>query len=66
MQNVVGFYNKLPRGSAPEPTARGPAQWYRNKYFGKKPSPMRTLTLEPVEGVAGRRTECGRREEMKG
>ncbi|EGP84591.1 unnamed protein product [Zymoseptoria tritici ST99CH_1A5] len=40
MQNVVGFYEKLPRGQAPEPTARGPAQWYRNRYFGKKPSPM--------------------------
>lgn len=44
MQRVVSFYEKLPRGSAPEPKPRGFLGWYQNKYMGKKPSPMRTYT----------------------
>ena len=41
MQRVVDFYEKLPRGAAPEPKARGLLGWYKNKYFGKRPSGMR-------------------------
>lgn len=41
MQRVVSFYEKLPRGPAPEPKITGPTSWYYHKYFGKKPSPMR-------------------------
>lgn len=44
MQRVVSFYEKLPRGPAPEPRARGPIQWYQLKYMsGKNPSAMRTF-----------------------
>ncbi|WPH04760.1 atp synthase subunit f, mitochondrial [Acrodontium crateriforme] len=39
MQNVVSFYEKLPRGAAPEPRAKGLLQWYQLRYFsGKKAS----------------------------
>lgn len=41
MQRVVSFYEKLPRGAAPEIKARGPLGWYQAKYFGKKPSVQR-------------------------
>ena len=41
MQNVVSFYERLPRGSAPEPKPRGLLGWYQAKYMGRNPSAMR-------------------------
>lgn len=41
MQRVVSFYEKLPRGPAPEPKVSGPLTWYQKKYFGKNPSAAR-------------------------
>lgn len=51
MQNVVGFYEKLPRGAAPQQQARGPLQWYRMRYMGKNPSPMRMSTYSKDKGT---------------
>jgi len=42
MQNVVKFYEKLPRGPAPAPQPRGLLQRYQARYFGDKPSGART------------------------
>ncbi len=41
MQRVVNFYEKLPRGAAPEPKVTGLLSWYQKKYFGKNPSAAR-------------------------
>jgi len=41
MQRVVSFYEKLPRGPAPERQVSGPFSWYKKKYFGKNPSAAR-------------------------
>jgi len=41
MQRVVNFYEKLPRGVAPEPKVTGLLSWYQKKYFGKNPSAAR-------------------------
>ncbi|PNY23515.1 ATP synthase subunit f, mitochondrial [Tolypocladium paradoxum] len=38
MQRVVSFYEKLPRGAAPESRSKGLLGWYQAKYFGKKTS----------------------------
>ncbi|KAL5117931.1 hypothetical protein ACEQ8H_004250 [Pleosporales sp. CAS-2024a] len=38
MQKVVSFYEKLPRGPAPEPEAQGLLGRYQKKYFGKNAS----------------------------
>ncbi|RAR12442.1 hypothetical protein DDE82_000153 [Stemphylium lycopersici] len=38
MQKVVNFYEKLPRGPAPEPEAKGLLGRYAKKYMGKNPS----------------------------
>ncbi|KAG9193123.1 hypothetical protein G6011_03158 [Alternaria panax] len=38
MQKVVSFYEKLPRGPAPEPEAKGLLGRYQKKYMGKNPS----------------------------
>ncbi|ELR09183.1 F-type H+transporting ATPase subunit F [Pseudogymnoascus destructans 20631-21] len=38
MQRVVSFYEKLPRGAAPEVKAKGIWGRYQAKYFGKNPS----------------------------
>ncbi|KAL5349248.1 ATP synthase f chain, mitochondrial precursor [Pseudogymnoascus australis] len=38
MQRVVSFYEKLPRGAAPEAKAKGIWGRYQAKYFGKNPS----------------------------
>jgi len=43
MQRVVSFYEKLPRGPAPETKAKGLIGRYQAKYFGKEPSAARTL-----------------------
>ena len=42
MQRVVSFYEKLPRGAAPEVKAKGIWGRYQAKYFGKNPSGART------------------------
>lgn len=49
MQRVVGFYEKLPRGSAPEPKPRGLLQRYQARYMGKNPSAMRTVSMHPCQ-----------------
>ncbi|KAI1499401.1 mitochondrial F1-F0 ATP synthase subunit F of fungi-domain-containing protein [Biscogniauxia marginata] len=38
MKRVVSFYEKLPRGPAPEIKATGLLGRYQAKYFGKNPS----------------------------
>ncbi|TGO12932.1 hypothetical protein BTUL_0080g00520 [Botrytis tulipae] len=38
MQRVVSFYEKLPRGPAPEVKAKGLLGRYQAKHFGKNPS----------------------------
>ncbi|KAK4159794.1 mitochondrial F1-F0 ATP synthase subunit F of fungi-domain-containing protein [Cladorrhinum sp. PSN259] len=38
MQRVVNFYQKLPRGAAPEVKATGILGRYQAKHFGKKPT----------------------------
>ncbi|MCJ1404866.1 hypothetical protein MMC11_008092 [Xylographa trunciseda] len=38
MQRVVSFYEKLPRGPAPEIKASGLLGRYQARYFGKNPS----------------------------
>lgn len=43
MQKVVNFYEKLPRGPAPEREAKGLLGRYQKRYFGKKPSGARKL-----------------------
>lgn len=46
MQRVVNFYEKLPRGPAPEVKAKGLLGRYQAKHFGKNPTAKRTLPLE--------------------
>lgn len=41
MQRVVSFYEKLPRGAAPEAKAKGLMGRYQARYFGKNPSAAR-------------------------
>ena len=43
---VLSFYEKLPRGSAPEIEARGLFARYKRRYFGDKPSAMRMNATE--------------------
>lgn len=43
MQKVVNFYEKLPRGAAPEVQAKGLLGRYQKKYMGKNASGRRTL-----------------------
>ena len=43
MQRVVSFYEKLPRGVAPESKAKGILGRYQAKHFGKKTSVQRTI-----------------------
>ncbi|RMY04250.1 hypothetical protein D0867_10423 [Hortaea werneckii] len=48
MKRVVGFYEKLPRGPAPQPQAKGFLQWYQLKYMsGRNPSTARTYIHTP-------------------
>ncbi len=44
MQRVVSFYEKLPRGAAPEAKAKGLLGRYQARYFGKKASATRMDT----------------------
>lgn len=46
MQRVVSFYEKLPRGAAPEHKAKGLIGRYQARYFGKNPSAARTYSTE--------------------
>jgi hypothetical protein len=41
MQRVVNFYEKLPRGAAPEAKATGLLGRYQAKHFGKNPTSKR-------------------------
>lgn len=41
MERVVSFYEKLPRGPAPEIKPTGLLGRYQARYFGKNPSAMR-------------------------
>lgn len=41
MRRVVNFYEKLPRGAAPEVKATGILGRYQAKHFGKNPSAKR-------------------------
>lgn len=45
MARVVSFYEKLPRGAAPEIKAKGLLGRYQAKYFGKDPSATREPPL---------------------
>ncbi|KAJ9644730.1 ATP synthase f chain, mitochondrial precursor [Coniosporium tulheliwenetii] len=40
MHRVVSFYEKLPRGPAPEPKPKGLLQRYQARYMGKNASAM--------------------------
>lgn len=42
MQRVVNFYEKLPRGPAPEAKGTGILGRYQAKHFGKKATVKRT------------------------
>jgi hypothetical protein len=46
MQKVVSFYEKLPRGAAPEPEAKGLLGRYQKAYFGKNASARRECTSD--------------------
>ncbi|KIW99991.1 uncharacterized protein Z518_10919 [Rhinocladiella mackenziei CBS 650.93] len=39
MARIAKFYEKLPKGPAPQRAPSGPLGWYQAKYFGKNPSP---------------------------
>jgi len=43
MQRVVNFYEKLPRGPAPEVKPTGLLGRYQAKHFGKNPTAKRML-----------------------
>ena len=51
MQKVVNFYEKLPRGAAPETKATGILGRYQAKHFGKNPTAKR---MEPKFSLAWR------------
>lgn len=50
MQKVVSFYEKLPRGAAPEVQAKGLLGRYQKKYMGKNASARRTFSLQSYDG----------------
>ncbi len=45
MQRVVSFYEKLPRGPAPEIKPTGLLGRYQARYFGKNPSAARMFSI---------------------
>lgn len=53
MQRVVSFYEKLPRGAAPEVKAKGLLGRYQAKHFGKNPSAKRMFLPCCHEGKHG-------------
>lgn len=54
MQRVVNFYEKLPRGPAPEVKATGILGRYQAKHFGKNPTAKRRSSSGLVVGSEGR------------
>ena len=48
MERVVGFYEKLPRGPAPEFKPKGPFEWYQARYFGKESSAARMSSVHSI------------------
>ena len=46
MANISKFYEKLPKGPAPEIKARGPFERYKARYFGKNPSIAREFVKQ--------------------
>lgn len=46
MARIVKFYERLPKGPAPERATGGPLGWYQAKYFGKNPSAARMFVQE--------------------
>jgi hypothetical protein len=53
MQKVVSFYEKLPRGPAPEPEGKGLLGRYQKKYFGKNASARRAYTQNNAQMLRG-------------
>ena len=49
MQRLVSFYEKLPKGAAPEPVVTGPFSWYRKRYFNNGTSGARKPANIPHE-----------------
>ena len=47
MKRVVSFYEKLPRGPAPEVKPSGLFGRYQAKHFGKNPTGKRTFSDSP-------------------
>jgi F-type H+-transporting ATPase subunit f len=50
MQRVVSFYEKLPRGAAPEVKPKGLMGRYRARYFGKNASAARMYSSVGSKG----------------
>ena len=51
MQRVVSFYEKLPRGPAPEVKATGLLGRYQARYFGKNPSAARKFFVTHLKHI---------------
>jgi hypothetical protein len=49
MARIVKFYEKLPKGPAPERATSGLLGRYQNRYFGKNPSAARKLARRDPE-----------------
>lgn len=45
MARIAKFYERLPKGAAPDRATGGPLGWYQAKYFGKNPSAARKSHL---------------------
>lgn len=58
MQKVVGFYEKLPRGAAPEVQAKGLLGRYQKRYMGKNASAMRTSSPRRSAASLGGMLRC--------
>lgn len=59
MQRVVSFYEKLPRGAAPEVKAKGLLGRYQAKHFGKNASAARMLYFNVSELSATKQMRFG-------
>lgn len=53
MQRVVSFYEKLPRGQAPDLAKKGFWGNYQKKHFGEKPTAKRMSTYSRPVVTAG-------------
>jgi F-type H+-transporting ATPase subunit f len=51
MAKIAKFYEKLPKGHAPERASSGPLGWYQAKYFGKNPSAARECSPGELEAT---------------